>query len=141
MGTTGRNTCAQRLAARWLRVPAATLERSHPPDTPLRLLGTTPEQLARMLTAYGRPARAQRGGSPQAGDAVMVDLRPLVGGLPRLHWMRVEAVREDAVALDGRWHPRAAFERAWGCRISPLPRHHRCLVREIDIPDHAARGA
>lgn len=124
----GRNTCAQRLAARILGIPAAELERSHPPDTPLRLLGTTPAQLARMLAAHGRPARVAHGGVPAPGEAVCVDLRPLRGGIPRLHWMLVEDVTEDAVRMEGHWYPRAAFQRAWACRLSPFPMHRRARV-------------
>lgn len=124
----GRNTCAQRLAARILNVPAAELERTHPPDTPLRLLGTSAAQLARMLTAYGRPSAVRHGSGPHAGDAVCVDLRHLRGGVPRLHWMLVDDARPDAVRLDGRWYPRDAFDRAWACRASPFPMHRRAKV-------------
>ncbi|HUR68848.1 MAG TPA: hypothetical protein VM370_06335 [Candidatus Thermoplasmatota archaeon] len=127
----GRHECAQRAASRILGVPAQRLARTHPPDTPLRLLGTTPRQLARMLTAHGRPsvARTRAAWSELApGALVCVDLRPLLGGLPRLHWMLVEAVDAARVVVDGRAVPRAVFERAWACRCSPFAMHRRALV-------------
>lgn len=135
----GRNECAQRAAARLLarerggswRTHLARLRESHPPDTPWRLLGTTPAQLARMLTASGLPARALRRAPAEAltpGAVACVDLRPLWGGLPRLHWDLVEAVDAERVRFGGRDHPREAFLRAWSCRASPFPMHRRALV-------------
>lgn len=137
----GRNTCAQRLASRLLGVPASELERTHPPDTPWRLLGTSPAQLARMLAAHGSPAVVRHGSEPRVGDAVCVDLRPLRGGLPRLHWMLVEDLDTDRVRLDGRWYPRRGFERAWACRASPFAMHRYARVaREHGRPGHRAAG-
>lgn len=135
----GRNECGQRAAARILarlrggdwREHHARLRASHPPDTPLRLLGTTPAHLARMLDANGVPAVALRradASSLAAGAAACVDLRHLHGGVPRLHWDLIDAVREDAVRFGGRWHAREAFLRAWQCRCSPFPMHRRALV-------------
>lgn len=128
----GRNTCAQRVASRLLGVPAHELERTHPPDTPLRLLGTTPRQLAAMLTARGRASTAAwalPGERPRAEDAVCVDLRHLHGGIPRLHWMLVEDTHDERLRLDGRWYAWDRAERAWACRASPLPMHRRAYVR------------
>jgi hypothetical protein len=138
----GRNECAQRAAAKLLaresghdwRVHHAALRASHPPDTPLRLLGTTPQQLARMLTDSGRPSRALRDAPETAlapGAIACVDLRPLRGGLPRLHWDIVEGVDEAGVRLGERLHAWGAFRRAWACRASPFPMHRRALV----VPD------
>jgi len=64
-----RNECAQHAAARVLaherggnwRTHLARLRDSHPPDTPLRLLGTTPAQLARVIT-MGSPGARQSAG-------------------------------------------------------------------------------
>lgn len=135
----GRNECGQRAAARILarvrggdwREHYARLRASHPPDTPLRLLGTTPAHLARMLAANGVPAVALGRADEAAltpGAAACVDLRHLAGGLPRLHWDLVEEVRADAIRFGGRWHPREAFLRAWQCRCSPFGMHRRALV-------------
>lgn len=135
----GRNECGQRAAARILarvrggdwRDHAARLAATHPPDTPWRLLGTTPAQLARMLAANDVPAVALRRVEEAAlapGAAACVDLRHLVGGLPRLHWDLVEDVRADAIRFGGRWYPRASFLRAWQCRCSPFAMHRRALV-------------
>lgn len=127
----GRNECAQRAAGRLLGVPAERLARTHPPDTPWRLVGTTPRQLARMLTAYGRPSRAlRRAAWPDLarGALACIDLRPLAGGLPRLHWVLVEDVEPARVRIEGRWVAREAFERAWRCAWSPFAMHRRALV-------------
>lgn len=139
----GRNECGQRAAARILarlrggdwREHYARVRVSHPPDTPLRLLGTTPAQLARMLAAHGVaavPHRRAPASSLAPGAAACVDLRPLLGGLPRLHWDIIEDVREDAVRFGGRWHARDAFLRAWQCRCSPFAMHRRALVVASD---------
>ncbi|HET6405555.1 MAG TPA: hypothetical protein VFH78_12995 [Candidatus Thermoplasmatota archaeon] len=133
------NECAQRAAARLLssrsgKDAAALYERlraSHPPDTPLRLLGTTPRLLARMLTESGLPSRALRCGGwsdLRAGALACVDLRPLEGGLPRLHWVAVEEVGPEHVRADGRRYAREAWMRAWSCRCSPFAMHRRALV-------------
>lgn len=84
-----------------------------------------------MLTDHGRPSRVEHGGEPRAGDALCVDMRPLRGGLPRLHWMLVEDARADALRLDGGWHARSAVDRAWACRASPLPMHRRARVTSV----------
>lgn len=130
----GRNECAQRAAAAILHVPAEMLARTHPPDTPLRLLGTTPTQLARMFTDHGRASRVILRATPSdlERDAIAcVDLRPLRGGLPRLHWLRIDNVDEHGVRAEGRHHAWARFMRAWNCRASPFRAHRRALV----VPD------
>lgn len=134
------NDCAQKAAAHILsrriggawRDHHARLLRTHPPDTPLRLLGTTPRGLARMLTESGLPARALRRAPREAltpGALACVELRALTGrGPPRLHW--IELTPEHLA------DPR--LERAWECRASPLPMHRRALVV---LDDDAHRGS
>lgn len=133
------NECAQRAGARLLarrlggdwRTHYARLRLTHPPDTPLRLLGTTPRQLAAMLSASGLPARAMRDAPEDAlrrEALACVDLRPLLGGLPRLHWDLVEGADEASIRFGGRDHPRPTFLRAWACRASPFAMHRRALV-------------
>ena len=134
-----RNECGQRAAARVLsrrlgggwRDHYARLRNTHPPDTPFRLLGTTPKRVADMLSASGVKARVVAGrGMDQlrAGALACIDTRPLVGGLPRLHWVEVEAVAPAGVQALGRVHDRERWMRAWSCRCSPFPMHRRALV-------------
>lgn len=127
----GRNECAQRAAEHLLRVPAARLARTHPPNTPLRLLGTTPAQLARLLTAYGRASQVLPGATWSdlaPSGLACIDLRALRGGLPRLHWVLIQAVEPERVRVEGRWVARSAFEKAWRCAWSPFRMHRRALV-------------
>lgn len=136
----GRNECAQRAAAALLArhhggdaaAWHARVARTHPPDSPLRLWGTTPRQLAAALTAHGLPADVTRRHLTSPGIAC-VDLRPLVGGPPRLHWLVVERVTEASVetSLPRLLAPREEFERAWSCRVSPFRMHRQALVSPV----------
>lgn len=134
-----RNECGQRAAAKVLsrrlggpaREHYARLRESHPPDTPLRLLGTTPRRVAQMLSASGVPATVATSCAPSAlrADAIAcVDLRPLAGGLPRLHWMAIDGVCAEGVHAEGRLHDRPRWMRAWSCRVSPFAMHRRALI-------------
>lgn len=134
-----RNTCAQRAAAHvisqhthqpWRPIYQHLLA-THPPDTPLRLLGTTPARLAAALHHHGIPATTKRHAHPtdlHAGTIACIDLRALHGGPPRLHWTLLEDVTDHAVRADGRWHTMERWMRAWTCRASPFPMHRRALV-------------
>ena len=134
-----RNTCAQRAAARLLSQRHGgdwhhhydRLCASHPPDTPLRLLGTTPARLLAMLRDTGLPAELRTRAEAahlQPGAIACVDLRPLHGRIPRLHWTLIEDLDERGVRAEGAWHTRERWMRAWSCRVSPFAMHRRALV-------------
>lgn len=149
-----RNECGQRAAAALLArhghaEAGALLDQlraSHPPDTPLRLLGTTPAQLARALRSRGLAARAVTHRDDASARATLlagplpalacVDLRPLGARWPMLHWVLVEAVDHESVTLSHLVRtggararvPWARFLRAWRCRVSPFPMHRRAVV-------------
>ena len=134
-----RNECAQRAAAHLLsqhlggdwRGHYAQLRRTHPPDTPFRLLGTTPARVAKMLSDSGLDAslltRATRD-DVRPGALACIDLRPLHGGLPRLHWVLIDDVAPHGVRAEERWHAWDRWMRAWSCRASPFAMHRRALV-------------
>lgn len=150
----GRNECGQRAAARMLSLLGhgddaalrADLATRFRPDTPLRLLGTTPDQLARALRAYGEPGRATHHAAPAQARAALlaarmglacVDLRHLGARWPMLHWVHVAAADAEGVDVDmlvrtphGRRARFAwpAFLRAWRCAASPLAMHRYALV-------------
>lgn len=136
----GRNECGQRAAAEVLsrriggdaRLYLRELRESHPPDTPLRLLGTTPRRVAHMLRACGLPAelRTRASQADLRADAIAcVDLRVLEGrGLPRLHWAVIDDADAAGVRIGRARYAWARFLRAWECRASPFPMHRRAIV-------------
>lgn len=156
-----RNACGQHAAARLLshrglgpagtpRERAARLYATHPPDTPLKLLGTSPRGVERMLEAHGLPAeRAHFQAASDARDwleralaagpvALLVDLRPLGSRLPMLHWTVATAATPEGVACENLVRtpfdarravvPWNALLRAWRCRIAPLPGYRYAAV-------------
>lgn len=156
-----RNSCGQVAAARILahwglgpagspRERASLLYAAHPPDTWLKLLGTSPRGLARMLEAHGLAtklathrraddARAWLERAVSTGPvALLVDLRPLGSRVPALHWLVATGTATDGVACENlvRTRYRAARDvvpwpdllRAWSCRVAPLPGYRHAAV-------------
>jgi hypothetical protein len=146
-----RNGCAQAALA-WLldfwqlpRPPLAELYRAHPPDTPLRLMGTSPPALARMAAARGLRVRARSGGDAHAARAwlaaelaagrpaaLLLDLRHLGRRLPGGHWVVALAADEREVHVTNLVRtprhagpvadlPWEALLPAWRCRAAVLP--------------------
>lgn len=150
-----RNSCGQQAAARILsrwghEVPASLLYSTHPPDTPLGLLGTSPRGLARMLEAHG--LHAERVAFRRADDArawleralplgpvaLLVDLRPLGCRLPTLHWTVASSQTPEGVECESLVRTRfdarrdivpwPELLRAWRCGVAPLPGYRHAAV-------------
>ncbi|GEM_PF-4360560 len=141
----GRNGCAQAALATLLHhhgrpVDVRALDRAHPPDTPFRLLGTTPWGLLRAARALGLDARYVWGHRDvarlarhlaESGPAIV--LLDVGRRAPMMHWAVAHAAGPEGVSLaslpgDAYW-PWPRFLRAW--RGVPLPgyRHGALLAR------------
>lgn len=113
-----RNACGQRALATLLdlarigRPPLSELYASHPPDTLLKLFGTSPRALARMCVERGLDVRHRAGGDGararawlarelEEGRAValLLDLRHLGRPWPTGHWVVALDADERAVQL------------------------------------------
>lgn len=150
-----RNPCGQHAAARILshwgrQAPVSALYSSHPPDTPLKLLGTSPRGLERMLRDHGldaervsfrREADARawlERALPTGPVALLLDLRPLGRMLPTLHWAVATSADEAGVAceklagtrFDARRDlvPWSGLLRAWRAAVAPLPGYRHAAV-------------
>jgi hypothetical protein len=116
-------------------VDVAALDAAHPPDTPLRLLGTTPWGLLRAARALGLDARYRWGRADpdllcrhlaDAGPAIV--LLDVGARLPTMHWAVAHAADAEGVSLVG-LHP-APREATW-----PWPRFLRAW-RGLPLPGY-----
>lgn len=166
-----RNGCAQAAVATLLAhydFPEPRLRDLYarfPPDTPFRLLGTSPRRLAQALAAHGLPARqiSHRRAAPArawleaelaAGQPVvlLLDLRHLGRRLPGGHYVVAFACDEQEVHVTnmvraGRHRgpqarvPWSELLPAWRCTLAPFPSWHYAAVVAAPPPLEPARSS